>query len=207
MGRKRTGRAVPAMRIDPVLVRGTVLALAFLLGAVMGQACASEVDSTGLRSYLTDYCAAVEEGAAFSAAASAALYYGYVLLVFLLGFASVGAVLIPVVSALYGFLTMYTIACFVSAFGRWGVVLALAALGVRLFFTLPCFFALSAAAWPLAAELAVLSLGRGKRSSPVLYGKNYFLLFLVCVVILTAGLFCERFLTPVLFRLALEGAL
>lgn len=207
MGRKRTGRAALAIRIDPALVRCVVLGMVFLLGAVFGRACASTVDSEGLRSYLTDYCAAVEEGEAFSLPASLALYFGYCALVFLLGFASVGALLIPLVAGLYGFLTMYTVACFTAAFGRWGVGLALAALGVRLFFTLPCFFALSGAAWPLAVELASLSLGRGKRSSPVLYGKRYFLLFLLCVVILTVGILCERFLTPVFFRLALEGAL
>lgn len=206
MGRKRTGRAALAIRIDPALVRCVVLAMAFLLGAVFGRACASTVDSGGLHSYLTDYCAAVEEGEAFSLTASLALYFGYCALVFLLGFASVGAVLIPCAAGLYGFLTMYTVSCFAAAFGRWGVGLALAALGVRLIFTLPCFFAMADAAWPLAAELAALSLGRGKRSSPVLYGKRYFLLFLLCVVILTAGICCERFLTPVLFRLALEGA-
>lgn len=207
MGRKRRGRAVPAFRIDPALVRCTALAMAFLLGAFLGRTYAAGADGDGLRAYLTDYCAAVEAGSTFSLRTSALLYFGGCGAVFLLGFASVGAVLIPCVSGVYGFLTMYTIACFAAAFGRWGVGLALAAIGVRLLFTLPCFFALADAAWPMAAELAALSLGHGKRARPVLYGKRYILLCLLCVVILAAGILCERFLTPVCFRLALEGAL
>ena len=87
-----------------------------------------------------------------------------------------------------------------------GVQMSLVALGamvVRLVFTLPCFFLLAEAAWPLSTELFALSFGRGKRSSPVLYGSRYFLWFVLCAVILALGVFCERLLTPLLFRLAL----
>ena len=80
---------------------------------------------------------------------------------------------------------------------------ALGALAVRLVFTLPCFFLLAGAAWPLSTELFSLSFGRGKRSSPVLYGSRYFLWFALCGVVLALGVFCERMLTPLLFRLAL----
>ena len=206
MGRTRKGRAIAAFKVDPALVRCVFLSAVFLAGAFAGRACASTADSDGLRSYLTDYCAALEMGDAFSLGASAALYFGGCAVVFLLGFASLGTVLIPLVCALYGFLTMYTVTCFAAAFGRWGVGLALAALGVRLIFTLPCFFAMADAAWPLASQLAVLSLGRGKLAGPVQYGKRYMFLSVLCVVILCVGILCERFLTPVCFRWALEGA-
>ena len=36
---------------------------------------------------------------------------------------------------------------------------------------------------------------------------RYLLLFVLCAVILTVGMFCERFLTPLLFRLALGEVL
>ena len=84
-----------------------------------------------------------------------------------------------------------------------GSALALGDMVVRLVFTLPCFFLLAEAAWPLSTELFALSFGRGKRSSPVLYGSRYFLWFVLCAVILALGVFCERLLTPLLFRLAL----
>ena len=133
------------------------------------------------------------------------LYFGYTVLTFLLGFASVGVVLIPALAGVFGFLTMYTVSGFVCCFGRQGVLLAMGALIIRLLFTLPCFFAMAGAAWPLSTELSMLTFGHGRRSAPVLYGSRYFILFALCVVILTVGVFCERLMTPLLFRLAMGG--
>lgn len=204
MGRRT---AAPLRRqLDPALVRCGVLGALFLLGAALGRAWAAGADTEALRAYLADYCAAAEEGEIFSLGSALALYFGYCAAVFLLGFVPVGAALIPAASAVLGFLTMYSVSCFAGALGRCGVGLALGAMGVRLVFTLPCFLALSGAAWPAAMELAALRLGRGRRSAPVGYGRRYLLLFLLCAVILAAGVLCERSLSPVCFRLALRGA-
>ena len=86
-------------------------------------------------------------------------------------------------------------------------LLALAVLAARLVFCLPCFLAVAGEAWGLSMELFLLAFGRGKRSAPVLYGSRYFLLFVLCVAVLAAGVCCERFLTPVLFRMALGTVL
>ena len=194
---------------DPSLLRGLLLALFFLAGALIGHLCARGWDDqaqAALSGYLRDYCAVYDSGHVTASLGSClALYFGYTALAFLLGFASAGVVLIPALSGLFGFLTMYTISGFVCCYGRPGVTLAMGALCVRLLFTLPCFFAMAGAAWPLATELSLLALGRGRRSAPVLYGSRYFLLFLLCVVILAVGVCCERLLTPMLFRMALDG--
>ena len=145
--------------------------------------------------------------AAASLLSCVVMYFGYGLALFLLGFSSAGVALIPALSGLFGFLTMYTVSCFVRCYGRSGVLLARGVLLVRLVFTLPCFLALAGAAWPLSIELFTLSFGRGKRSAPVLYGSRYFLLFVLCAVILAAGVCCERLITPLLFRMALEEVL
>ena len=209
-------RARPLLRtirlgpIDPSLLRELLLALFFLVGALAGHLCARSWDAvaqSALSGYLRDYCAVYDAGGvSASLGGCVLLYFGYTVLVFLLGFASVGVALIPALSGVFGFLTMYTVSAFVCCFGRQGAALAAGALLVRLLFTLPCFFAMAGAAWPLATELGMLSFGRGRRSAPVLYGSRYFLTFGVCVVVLTAGVFCERLLTPLLFRLALGGA-
>lgn len=192
---------------DPALLRGALLCVCFALGAAAGHgyalACQESV-SSALGAYLTDYCA-VYDPAQMDLAACLLQYFGYNLLVFLLGFSAVGVLLIPASAGLFGFLSMYTVSCFVQCFGRSGVLLAMGALLVRLLFSLPCFLTMAGTAWPLATELALLTLGKGRRSAPVLYGSRYFLLFFVCCVILTVGVCCERFLTPLLFRLALEG--
>ena len=208
-------RARPLLRtirlgpIDPSLLRELLLALFFLVGALAGHLCARSWDAvaqSALSGYLRDYCAVYDAGGvSASLGGCVLLYFGYTVLVFLLGFASVGVALIPALSGVFGFLTMYTVSAFVCCFGRQGAALAAGALLVRLLFTLPCFFAMAGAAWPLSTELAMLTFGRGRRSAPVLYGSRYFILFVLCVIVLTLGVFCERLLTPLLFRLAMGG--
>ena len=208
-------RARPLLRtirlgpIDPSLLRELLLALFFLVGALAGHLCARSWDAvaqSALSGYLRDYCAVYDAGGvSASLGGCVLLYFGYTVLVFLLGFASVGVALIPALSGVFGFLTMYTVSAFVCCFGRQGAALAAGALLVRLLFTLPCFFAMAGAAWPLSTELAMLTFGRGRRSAPVLYGSRYSILFVLCVIILTLGVFCERLLTPLLFRLAMGG--
>ena len=208
-------RARPLLRtirlgpIDPSLLRELLLALFFLVGALAGHLCARSWDAvaqSALSGYLRDYCAVYDAGGvSASLGGCVLLYFGYTVLVFLLGFASVGVALIPALSGVFGFLTMYTVSAFVCCFGRQGAALAAGALLVRLLFTLPCFFAMAGAAWPLSTELAMLTFGRGRRSAPVLYGSRYFILFVLCVAFLTLGVFCERLLTPLLFRLAMGG--
>ena len=192
---------------DPDSMRLLLLALAFSAGALAGHlyagACGEEAWEA-LGQYLGDYCRAYEGGGGeISLLSCVVMYFGYAVLLFLLGFSAAGVLLIPALSGMFGFFTMYTVSCFVRCYGRAGAALALGAMAVRLVFTLPCFFLLAGAAWPLSTELFALSFGRGKRSSPVLYGSRYFLWFVLCAVILALGVFCERMLTPLLFRLAL----
>ena len=192
---------------DPNLLRLALLALMFLAGALAGHlyagACGEETWET-LGQYLGDYCRLYDAGGVeVSLFSCVVIYFGYAALLFLFGFSAAGVALIPALSGAFGFFTMYTVSCFVCCYGRAGAGLALGAMVVRLVFTLPCFFMLAVEAWPLSMELFALSFGRGKRSSPVLYGSRYFLKFVLCAVILALGVFCERMLTPLLFRLAL----
>ena len=192
---------------DPSVLRGLLLAFLFLAGALAGHLYAGscgEETWTALGRYLDDYCRLYDAGGVETSLASCVvMYFGYGLALFLFGFSAAGVVLIPALSGVFGFFTMYTVSCFVRCYGRSGAALAMGALIVRLVFTLPCFLVLAGAAWPLSMELFALSFGRGKRSTPVLYGSRYFLIVLLCAVILAVGVFCERLLTPVLFRAAL----
>ncbi len=190
---------------DPAALRSAGLVLCLALGALAGHlyagACGEDTVNA-LRAYLTDYCAVYDAGGAGTSLLSCAvLYFGYAAALLVLGFSSAGVVLIPALAGGFGFLAMYTVSCFVRTFGRAGAVLALGLLAVRMVFTLPCFLALAGPAWELSTELFVMSFGRGKRSAPVQYGSRYFLLFLVCAVVLAFGVFCERLLTPALFRM------
>lgn len=209
MGERPASRAIRLGEWDPAVLRGLLLALFFMVGALAGHLYAGTWESEAqdsLRAYLTDYCTIYDAGAAATSLPHCALlYFGYTAALLLLGFSSIGVALIPLLASVFGFFTMYVVSCFVSCYGRAGVLLAIGALSVRLMFTMPCFFTLAGEAWPLSTDLFLLAFHRGKRSAPVFYGSRYFLLLLLCIIILTVGVCCERFLTPILFRMALKS--
>ena len=146
-----------------------LLALFFLGGAILGQVLAGRVPGeTGLelRQYLEDYVRLGGEVSPGAAVSAAAVYFRYPLLAFLLGFASIGVVLLPVSAAAFGFFLSFAVCCFTAAFGPDGVLLALAALGLRCVVTMPCFFLLASSSCGTAAGLAAVSFGSGRRTAP-----------------------------------------
>ena len=113
---------------DPGLVRLLLLALAFLGGALAGHlyagSCGQEAWEA-LGQYLGDYCRLYDGGGIeISLLSCVVMYFGYAVLLFLLGFSAAGVVLIPALSGMFGFFTMYTVSCFVRCYGRAGAALA-----------------------------------------------------------------------------------
>ena len=186
-----------------------LLALFFLCGAILGQVLAGRVPGeTGLelRQYLEDYVRLGGEVSPGAAVSAAAVYFRYPLLAFLLGFASIGVVLLPVSAAAFGFFLSFAVCCFTAAFGPDGVLLALAALGLRCVVTMPCFFLLAPSSCGTAAGLAAVSFGSGRRTAPAC-GRVDWRRFGACSLALAAGVCGELTLTPALLRLALERVL
>ena len=188
------------------------LALFFLGGILLGQVLAGKVpDGTGdeLTRYLTDYVylygQTAPEGRAFWE--TVVIYFRYPLLAVSLGFTSVGVVLLPVVAVAFGFFLSFSVSCFTAAFGGEGVLLALAVSGLRCALTLPCFFLLAVPSWQTSWALAGLSLGRGQRCAPVVYGRVWWLRAGLAAAVLLAGVCADHALSPVLLRLALERVL
>ena len=186
-----------------------LLALFFLGGAILGQVLAGRVPGeTGLelRQYLEDYVRLGGEVSPGAAVSAAAVYFRYPLLAFLLGFASIGVVLLPVSAAAFGFFLSFAVCCFTAAFGPDGVLLALAALGLRCVVTMPCFFLLASSSCGTAAGLAAVSFGSGRGTAPAC-GRVDGRRFGACSLALAAGVCGELTLTPALLRLALERVL
>lgn len=183
-----------------------LLAGFFLVGAFVGFQFSGACDPSAqrvLREYLHDFCTVLEAGEVeFSLPQSAALYFSYLFAVFLLGFSSLGILLIPLLSALFGFGTAFTIACFVETFARAGIYPALALLSLRLLFTLTSFLILAGEAVPQSGRIALMTLKRGRQ--PVFRGNRYFVLLAIGILFLLVGLCCEKLLTPMLFRLAMK---
>ena len=208
MRRRIAVRGIRFKMPDPSVFGIIFLAFCFLAGAFGGYLCSSLCDPASrdaLTEYLEDYCTLLGAGQiSVPLRRCVPAYLGYTTVVFLLSFSPLGIILIPAAACVLGFRTMYTVSCFVLAFGRPGIIPALAVMVVRLAFILPCFFCLADEAWPLSARLALLSIGRGAHCEPAVYRGRYFLVFFFCVSLLFIGVCCERYLTPRLFRAAVE---
>ena len=192
------------------LPRLIFLALFFFAGILLGQVLAGRMPAaTGseLRRYLEDYLLLEEDPAVQTLLSAAVIYFRYPLTAFLLGFSAIGVVLLPVTTAAYGFFLSFAVSCFTASFGAGGVVLALAALGLRCLVALPCYFLLSSASWGTAVGLAAVSFGSGRRTAPVVYGRACWDRFGACCLALAAGVCGELILTPALLRLVLERLL
>lgn len=194
------------------LPRLLLLALFFVGGVLLGQMLAERVPGgTGneLHRYLADFVQLGGQEPSIPKAAFSTLlvYYRYPLLAFLLGFASVGIVLLPFAACACGFFLSFSVCCFTAAFGGNGVLLALSIFGLRCLIMLPCFFLLAVPAWGTSASLAAISFGRGRRTAPVLYGKPYWTRLGITAAVLFLGVCAELFLSPALLRLAAERIL
>lgn len=194
------------------LPRLVLLALFFLAGVLLGQVLAGRVpDTTGdeLSRYLQDYVhlGGGGEETAVQALSAAVIYFRYPLLAFLLGFTSLGVLLLPCVTVAYGFFLSFSVCCFTAAFGADGVLLALAVFGLRCVVTLPCYLLLAVPAWGTSAALASLSFGRGRRTAPVTYDRSCWLRLGGVTAALLAGICADLFLSPWLLQLILERIL
>ena len=183
------------------------LALFFFAGVVLGQVFSSRIpDATGdeLARYLTDFLK-VERGELSPRAAlsAAALYFRYPLAAFLMGFASIGVLALPLITGAFGFFLSFSVCCFTAAFGPDGVLLALAVFGLRCAVTLPCYFLLAVPSLERSAALACFS--RGRRSAPVLRAWRSRLA--VISGVLLAGMCADLVLAPWFLRQLLERML
>ena len=208
MAWKKMMRRIQASPGQTVTVQTLCLGVLFAVGMAGGYIYAGYCNGhsqLALSEYLQDYCALYQEGAvqAVSLWTAVRLYFTYVVGAFLLGFLSLGVLALPLLSGIYGFLTMFAVACFAQVYGRAGVGLALAAFGPRVLFTVPCFLWVAAYAWTSASALATA--GRGKRCAAVGFDSAYFYRLFLCVVLLMVGICVERYVVPDLFQMALEG--
>ncbi len=193
---------------DRVWVQRLCLALLFVLGAALGYIWAlrcAEQSAPALSAYLDGYRRLLEEGRAgeISLFAAARLYLFVPVVLCLLGFLSVGVLLVPTMVAAFGFSSMFAVTCFLTLYGKDGVVLAFVAVGVRLLFQLPCILWLGAHAWAAASER--IPKRGGKRVERMVCGSEYWLRFVVCVVLLLIGVAIERSVTSAIFQGAVKA--
>nr|WP_326164709.1 hypothetical protein [uncultured Oscillibacter sp.] len=192
------------------LSRLLFLALFFFAGILLGQVFSGWVpDATGdeLARYLTGFLELEGPEPPRTALSAAVLYFRYPLAAFLLGFASIGILLLPLTAGAFGFSLSFSVCCFTAAFGADGVLLALAVFGLRCAVTLPCFFLLAVPSLERSMALACLSFGKGRRSAPVVYGREWWARLGIVSGALLAGMCAELMLAPWFLRQLLERML
>ena len=184
------------------------LALCFLAGAGLGRAVLTAVpDAVGgeLTEYLRRFLTLEGTPSGNTLLSALVLYLRYPLLAALLGFASIGVVLLPLTTAAFGFSLSFSVCCLTASFGAEGVLLALAVFGLRCLISLPCYFLLAERAWEMSLALALS--GRGRRKPPVRYGRDWWLRLGLCTAALLAGICLEMVCSPWILRLVLGHVL
>lgn len=194
-----------------IRLRLLVLAGLFLLGVLLGVSAAGRTAETlpqELADYFDGYFRLAEtEPSGELLLSTAFAYYRYPVLAALLGFASIGVILLPLISGLCGFFLSFSVSCLTISFGKNGPLLALSVFGLRGLVTVFCFFLLAVPALGTSATLASLSLGAGRRAAPVTYGRDWWMRIGICAVILTAALCVDLWLSPRLLGRLLEHIL
>lgn len=186
-----------------------LLAVFFSLGIFLGQVLSGRVPASTaeeLSQYLSSYLR-LNGTQDLPFLSAIILYFRYPLLAFLLGFASLGVILLPLCAAVYGFSLSFSACCFTAAFGKNGILLALCVFGLRCLISIPCFFLLAVPSFSGAAALAALSFGRGKRQQPFRRGGIWWLRLGIVSVLLLLGVLAELFLTPHLLNAVLQRIL
>ena len=186
----------------PLVILSVCLTVGILLGYGLAE---SQLSETGeeLRRYFDGYVLLTARELSVAAVLRTLLcFFRAPLLAFLLGFASIGVVLLPLLCAFEGFLFSFSLCCFASALGREGFILALALFVLRMLFVLPCTLYLSVCAIEKAKALALLTVGGGKRVRSVSYGAEYWYCFGIVCVCLLIGSILELWLVPQILTLA-----
>ena len=188
-----------ALTLDPPRTRLYILCLFFAAGMLAGHLACRAVpsdDLTALRSYVVGYAQlSSEERGCAGLAQVVWVYFRYPAAAFLLGFTAWGVMLIPLVCAAQGFFLSFAVQCFAAALGRQGVALALAALGLRCLFTVPCLLA-------IASDSFALAWRRAEHQKPEARDLRQ---TVICVFVLLTGTVAECAIVPRLFAWLLPG--
>lgn len=174
-------------------IRMTILCVFFALGAVLGHVvahvsgCDRELTSQ-LQSYVLLEGFGITPASLLSVSK---LYLSYPLAVVIFGYCSFGAAVIPFVLAAQGFTFSFSSAALAIAFGRKGVVLALAAFGLRSILLAVC---------TLLLGMFVLNTKAETSEAKFKFRGNVVAL---CLLLLAVGIVLELTVVPKLFSMAL----
>lgn len=165
-------------------LRIPVLSTFVLLGIVAGQIaghCVSAEHLNEIGMCLSDY--AVTQVSTWRLFA---VYLQWPFMALLLGYCTLGVGLLPLLCGAEGFALSFAVSCFCAILGRHGILLALAALGIRALILLPC--GLITSDWAFSRVCRMASGEKIAHTVP--------LRLLVCAALLALGIGLEYLLSP-----------
>lgn len=185
--------------IQPPSARLYILCLFFTAGMLAGffaRRVVSSEDLSALSGYVLEYAhLAADQQRPAGLWQVLWAYLRYPAVAFVLGCTAWGVMLIPLVCAAQGFFLSFAVQCFAAALGRQGVALALAALGLRCLFTVPCLLA-------IASDSFALAWRRAEHQKPEARDLRH---TVICVFVLLTGTVAECAIVPRLFAWLLPG--
>lgn len=180
----------------PSGVRRWILCLFFAAGILAGflaRRAVTSDDLSALGEYVLGYAALPEKSSA-DVLSVAWAYFRYPMAAFFLGYTGWGVMLVLLLCTAQGFFLSFAVHCFAGSLGGEGVLLALAALGLRCLVVLPCMLAAASdslrCAWHRAEGRQVERRDRRR--------------LLICILLLLTGTVAECAAVPRLLTLVLS---
>ncbi len=182
-----------------------LLAFPFLIGGIIGTACAAMAEGEGaiaLKQYIEAYLSAAEAGLLSTCSFWSLLWdnFRFPVLVFLLGFTGLGLLGIPILLGVRGFLLAFSLSSFIKLFGVEGAGVAFTLLGVAELVVLPVLFILGEQGIGSSKRL-LERMVTGKRTA-LIFERVYFVRSLGCFVVLLLCSFIQYLIIPILQRAA-----
>lgn len=177
----------------------------FLCGSIIGTFSAGFVkDGTRLSAILTDYLSVYLNDASakpdfFTTVVDVFKYH---LTALFLGLSVLGVVILPILSAVRGFVLSYSISAVVRLLGGKGALLVLSVLGIRTLITIPCFIILCVYAYSTSTYIFRQSLSKSMKITASPFNSRTIIVCTVCLLVLLLSALIDTYLTPRLIALA-----
>lgn len=178
-----------------------ISAVFFACGAIAGTISAGyAADSIGqlLGSYFSEYVAAIENGQIAEPRFWDVFWSVFKpnLVAVFLGFSVFGFLLLPILSAVKGFMLSFAVACMLQILGKDCWLLAFAVYGIEALMSIPCFFILTVRASFVSKRIVRAVLSGGGMTVHSLVGRGYLRVHMVCVLILLTAVVIEVLFVP-----------
>ena len=190
-------------------VKLLTLCFFFVIGIVAGwtaHLAVGQTDNAMLQKYILQYAhyAASEGDLTASIISVLGVYFRYPIAMIVAGFTSAALFIIPLLVATQAFFAAFSVACFTSALGNTGVLLALSAFAVRYLVLLPVTLLLGV----FAMDSATNRMHRkkpGKDATRIQSTTPSVFCGLICATALLIGVAIELLVVPHLLELALAN--